>query len=207
MFPGSDRWYPLGYHGATARRARYDCPRHGSDEARDHGHLGPAARDHRPRAARGAAARARCATCSPASTSASRSTATQLGDAGFEPGDLTSLDDLAGLPFTEKTDFRDNYPYGLFAVPMSEVVEIHSSSGTTGKAVVGGYTQGRPRDLDRAGVPARRRRRRARRRRRPDRLRLRHVHRRLRPALRAAARRRRPCCPSAPATPRARSSS
>ena len=69
----------------------------------------------------------------------------KLGAAGFEPGDLTSLDDVADLPFTEKTDFRDNYPYGLFAVPMSEVVEIHSSSGTTGKAVVGGYTKA---DLD-----------------------------------------------------------
>ena len=69
----------------------------------------------------------------------------KLGAAGFEPGDLTSLDDVAALPFTEKTDFRDNYPYGLFAVPMSEVVEIHSSSGTTGKAVVGGYTKA---DLD-----------------------------------------------------------
>ncbi len=65
----------------------------------------------------------------------------QLDAAGFEPGDLGGLDDVAGLPFTEKTDFRDNYPYGLFAVPMSEVVEIHSSSGTTGKAVVGGYTK------------------------------------------------------------------
>ncbi len=65
----------------------------------------------------------------------------QFAEAGFEPGDLKSLDDVAGLPFTEKTDFRDNYPYGLFAVPMSEVIEIHSSSGTTGKAVVGGYTK------------------------------------------------------------------
>ncbi|MGE5229076.1 MAG: phenylacetate--CoA ligase family protein [Deltaproteobacteria bacterium] len=65
----------------------------------------------------------------------------RLGEAGFEPGDLKGLGDLAGLPFTEKTDFRDNYPYGLFAVPLSEVVEIHSSSGTTGKAVVGGYTK------------------------------------------------------------------
>ena len=69
----------------------------------------------------------------------------KLGAAGFEPGDLTSLEGVADLPFTEKTDFRDNYPYGLFAVPMSEVVEIHSSSGTTGKAVVGGYTKA---DLD-----------------------------------------------------------
>ena len=69
----------------------------------------------------------------------------QFDAAGFKPGDLTSLDDVPSLPFTEKTAFRDNYPYGLFAVPMSEVVEIHSSSGTTGKAVVGGYTRA---DLD-----------------------------------------------------------
>ena len=68
-----------------------------------------------------------------------------LDEAGFSPGDLSSLGDLGHLPFTEKTDFRDHYPYGLFAVPMSEVVEIHSSSGTTGKAVVGGYTKA---DLD-----------------------------------------------------------
>ena len=64
-----------------------------------------------------------------------------LDGAGFAPGDLSSLDDLSRLPFTEKNDFRDAYPYGLFAVPLSEVVEIHSSSGTTGKAVVGGYTR------------------------------------------------------------------
>lgn len=69
----------------------------------------------------------------------------RLSAAGFEPGDLRTLGDLARLPFTEKNDFRDNYPYGLFAVPLDEVVEIHSSSGTTGKAVVGGYTRG---DLD-----------------------------------------------------------
>ena len=65
----------------------------------------------------------------------------QLDDAGFQPGDLKSLGDLDRLPFTEKNDFRDNYPSGLFAVPMDEVVEIHSSSGTTGRPVVGGYTQ------------------------------------------------------------------
>ena len=68
-----------------------------------------------------------------------------LDASGFAPGDLTSLADLSRLPFTEKNDFRDNYPYGLFAVPLDEVVEIHSSSGTTGKAVVGGYTRA---DLD-----------------------------------------------------------
>lgn len=68
-----------------------------------------------------------------------------LDEAGFAPGAVASLDDLGRLPFTEKSDFRDHYPYGLFAVPLEEVVEIHSSSGTTGKAVVGGYTTA---DLD-----------------------------------------------------------
>jgi phenylacetate-CoA ligase len=65
----------------------------------------------------------------------------KLDAVGFAPGDVTGLGDLARLPFTEKSDFRDHYPYGLFAVPLDEVVEIHSSSGTTGKAVVGGYTR------------------------------------------------------------------
>src|SRR5512140_3416590 len=52
----------------------------------------------------------------------------KLGAAGFEPGDLTSLDDVAALPFTEKTDFRDNYPYGLFAVPVRAGAELPPSS-------------------------------------------------------------------------------
>lgn len=69
----------------------------------------------------------------------------RLAEAGVEPGDLRSLDDVRRLPFTEKTDFRDNYPYGLFAVPLRQVVEVHSSSGTTGKPVVAGFTR---RDLD-----------------------------------------------------------
>ena len=69
----------------------------------------------------------------------------QLGGAGFEPGDLTGLDVLLDLPFTEKTHFREEYPFGLFAVPREEVVEIHSSSGTTGKPVVAAFTAG---DLD-----------------------------------------------------------
>jgi len=60
---------------------------------------------------------------------------------GFEPDDLKSLEDLRKLPFTYKTDLRDNYPYGMFAVPLSEVVRIHSSSGTTGKPTVVGYTR------------------------------------------------------------------
>ncbi len=63
----------------------------------------------------------------------------------FEPEDLKSLSDLSRLPFTGKNDLRDNYPYGLFAVPLREVVRIHSSSGTTGKPTVVGYTKN---DLD-----------------------------------------------------------
>ena len=69
----------------------------------------------------------------------------KLGAVGFAPGDLTSLDELRALPFTDKTDFLDTYPSGLFAVPMDEVAEIHSSSGTTGKPVVCGFTKA---DLD-----------------------------------------------------------
>jgi phenylacetate-CoA ligase len=61
--------------------------------------------------------------------------------AGMGPHDIRSLDDLRRLPFTTKDDFRDNYPFGLFAVPQSAVVRVHSSSGTTGKPVVGGYTR------------------------------------------------------------------
>ena len=60
---------------------------------------------------------------------------------GFVPGDLNSLEDLCKLPFTTKEDLRLNYPYGMFAVPMREVVRIHSSSGTTGKPTVVGYTK------------------------------------------------------------------
>lgn len=62
-------------------------------------------------------------------------------ETGVDPGDIRSLEDLKKLPFTVKTDLRDNYPYGMFAVPMSEVVRIHSSSGTTGKPTVVGYTR------------------------------------------------------------------
>lgn len=64
---------------------------------------------------------------------------------GIEVGDIKSVDDLKKLPFTYKQDLRDNYPYGLFAVPMSEIVRIHASSGTTGKQTVVGYTR---RDID-----------------------------------------------------------
>ena len=57
------------------------------------------------------------------------------------PGDIKGLEDLTKLPFTTKDDLRDNYPFGLFAVPNSEIVRIHASSGTTGKATVVGYTR------------------------------------------------------------------
>lgn len=57
------------------------------------------------------------------------------------PDDLKSLDDLARFPFTYKIDLRDNYPYGMFAVPMENIVRLHASSGTTGKPTVVGYTQ------------------------------------------------------------------
>ena len=61
--------------------------------------------------------------------------------AGVHPEDLRTLADLAKFPFTEKKTLRDNYPFGLFAVPREQVVRIHASSGTTGKATVVGYTQ------------------------------------------------------------------
>ena len=64
---------------------------------------------------------------------------------GLTPADIRSLDDVRHLPCTEKQDLRDHYPYGLFAVPRENIVRLHASSGTTGKAVVSGYTA---RDLD-----------------------------------------------------------
>jgi phenylacetate-CoA ligase len=65
----------------------------------------------------------------------------KMDEMGVRPEDIQSVDDLSRLPFTYKQDLRDNYPYGLFAVPMEEVVRIHASSGTTGKQTVVGYTQ------------------------------------------------------------------
>jgi len=61
--------------------------------------------------------------------------------AGVQPGDLKQLSDLSKFPFTVKTDLRDNYPFGLFAVPREQVARIHASSGTTGKPTVVGYTK------------------------------------------------------------------
>ncbi len=65
----------------------------------------------------------------------------RMQEMGLAPEDLKSVDDLKLLPFTTKSDLRDNYPFGLFAVPMSEIIRIHASSGTTGKATVVGYTR------------------------------------------------------------------
>ena len=64
---------------------------------------------------------------------------------GLLPGDIKNIEDIVKLPFTTKDDLRDNYPFGLFAVPQSQVVRVHASSGTTGKATVVGYTR---RDID-----------------------------------------------------------
>lgn len=69
----------------------------------------------------------------------------RMDERGLTPADIRTLDDVQKLPFTQKTDLRDTYPHGLFAVPMKEVVRIHASSGTTGKPIVVGYTKN---DLD-----------------------------------------------------------
>jgi len=68
-----------------------------------------------------------------------------LDAAGVSPGDVTGVDQVAALPFTGKAEMRENYPFGMFAVPRAEVRRIHASSGTTGRPVIAGYTDG---DLD-----------------------------------------------------------
>jgi phenylacetate-CoA ligase len=70
----------------------------------------------------------------------------KFDDAGFDPDAFRSLDDLAKVPFTVKDDLRSAYPYGMFAVPLRDIVRVHSSSGTTGQITVVGYTSG---DIDR----------------------------------------------------------
>jgi phenylacetate-CoA ligase len=65
----------------------------------------------------------------------------KFDELGIVPEDIQSLSDVARLPFTTKADLRDNYPYGMFAVPLREVVRVHASSGTTGLATVVGYTR------------------------------------------------------------------
>ena len=69
----------------------------------------------------------------------------KFDEIGLKPAHIKSLADIKLLPFTVKTDLRDNYPFGLFSVPMESVVRVHASSGTTGKPIVVGYTK---RDID-----------------------------------------------------------
>jgi len=77
----------------------------------------------------------------------------KMDAAGVKPEDIQSLGDLSKLPFTTKDDLRNNYPFGLFTVPMEEVVRVHASSGTTGKPTVVGYTR---KDIETwAGIMAR----------------------------------------------------
>ena len=65
----------------------------------------------------------------------------KMQEVGIEPGDINGIEDLHLLPYTTKNDLRDTYPFGLFASPQSEIVRVHASSGTTGKATVVGYTR------------------------------------------------------------------
>ncbi|BAI61265.1 phenylacetate-coenzyme A ligase [Methanocella paludicola SANAE] len=65
----------------------------------------------------------------------------KFDEAGVRPSDIKSVDDVRKLPFTKKTDLRDNYPFGLFAVPRSKINRLHASSGTSGKSTVVGYTK------------------------------------------------------------------
>ena len=65
----------------------------------------------------------------------------RFDEMGLQPGDIRSIDDVAKLPFTYKTDLRDNYPFGLIAVPFDDLIRVHASSGTTGKQTVVGYTR------------------------------------------------------------------
>jgi len=69
----------------------------------------------------------------------------KFDELGIKPGHIKSLGEIRNLPFTVKDDLRDNYPYGMFATPMNEVVRVHASSGTTGKPTVVGYTR---KDID-----------------------------------------------------------
>jgi len=65
----------------------------------------------------------------------------RMNEAGVKPSDIQTIEDIVKLPFTYKTDLRDNYPFNLFAVPMQEILRVHASSGTTGKPTTVGYTK------------------------------------------------------------------
>ena len=104
--------------------------------------------------------------------------------AGVHPDDCRELSDLAKFPTTTKADLRDNYPFGMFAVPQEQVRRIHASSGTTGRPTVVGYTERRHRHLGHGDGPLDPGGRRAARAQGAQRLRVRPVHRRARRALR-----------------------
>src|SRR5450759_1871011 len=65
----------------------------------------------------------------------------KFDEKGIKPSDIKNVQDIVKLPFTKKSDLRDNYPYGLFAEPLDEIVRIHASSGTTGKPTVVAYNR------------------------------------------------------------------
>ena len=65
----------------------------------------------------------------------------KMDESGVKPADIKTIEDIVKLPFTSKQDLRDNYPFGLFAVPMKDIVRVHASSGTTGKPTTVGYTR------------------------------------------------------------------
>src|SRR5690242_1825302 len=65
----------------------------------------------------------------------------QFDERGIRPAGIQSINELHKLPFTKKSDLRDQYPFGMFAVPMNEIIRIHASSGTTGKPTVVGYSK------------------------------------------------------------------
>ena len=108
----------------------------------------------------------------------------RMDERGLTPQDVQTLEDIAKLPFAEKTDLRDTYPFGLFASPMKEIVRLHASSGTTGKPIVVAYTQEDIQVWTNVMLRSLRRLRPARGRHHPERLRLRPVHRRAGRALR-----------------------
>ena len=111
----------------------------------------------------------------------------KFDEAGVHPDEVKTLADLARFPFTTKKDLRDNYPFGMFAVPQEQISRIHASSGTTGKPTVVGYTAQRYRHLGESRRAFDPRRGRAARRQGARQLRLRSLHRRPRRALRRRA--------------------
>ena len=160
------------------------------------------------------AARRSCASCSSTACEPSWATPTSTsslfrrahaGPQGRRPRDIQSLDDIAQLPFTIKTDLRDTYPFGLFASPLQDVVRLHASSGTTGKPIVVAYTQDDVDGVDVGDGAQLRRLRSARGRHHPERLRLWPVHRRPGRALRRRRHRRHGHSRSPAATPTGRS--